>query len=62
MAFVKLDDFTGAIELVIFPSVFERTRYLWRQDAVILVKGNIYEREDRLTVIVDDAKNLISDS
>ncbi|OGG26806.1 DNA polymerase III subunit alpha [Candidatus Gottesmanbacteria bacterium RIFCSPLOWO2_01_FULL_39_12b] len=62
MAFVKLDDFTGAIELVIFPSVFERTRYLWRQDAVILVKGNINEREDRLTVIVDDAKNLISDS
>ncbi|MBI5452648.1 DNA polymerase III subunit alpha [Candidatus Gottesmanbacteria bacterium] len=58
MAFVKLDDMTGTIELVVFPSVFERTKNLWVRDKVILVKGKVNEREERLSVIVDDVKPL----
>ena len=58
MAFVKIDDFTGSIELVIFPSVYERTKYLWINDNIILVKGRVNEREERLSVVVDDAKAL----
>jgi len=56
MAFVKIDDFTDTIELVVFPSVYERTRNLWLVDKVILIKGKVNQREDRLSVIVDDAK------
>ncbi len=58
MAFVKIDDFTGSIELVIFPSVYERTKYLWINDNIILIKGRVNEREERLSVVVDDAKAL----
>jgi DNA polymerase-3 subunit alpha len=58
MAFVKLDDFTANIELVVFPSVLERTKNLWIVDKIVLVKGKTNEREERLTVIVDDAKLL----
>ncbi len=58
MAFVKIDDFTGSIELVIFPTVYERTKYLWINDNIILVKGRVSEREERLSVVVDDAKAL----
>ncbi|MBI3379556.1 DNA polymerase III subunit alpha [Candidatus Gottesmanbacteria bacterium] len=58
MAFVKLDDFTGTIELVVFPSIFERTKYIWKMDQVIILKGKVTEKEERVTVIVDDAKVL----
>jgi len=56
MAFIKIDDFTGVIELVVFPSVYERTKNIWITDRVVLVKGRISEKEERLMVIVDDAK------
>lgn len=58
MAFVKLDDFTATIELIVFPSIYERTKSLWRVDQVILLKGKVTEKEERLSVIVDDAKVL----
>ncbi len=56
MAFVKIDDFSGSIELVVFPSVYERTKNVWFVDKVILVKGKISEKEDRINILVDDAK------
>src|SRR3989338_3293892 len=49
MAFVKIDDFTGTCELVVFPSVFERTKFTWTNDKVVLVKGKVSERDDRLS-------------
>ena len=58
MAFVKLDDFTGTIELVVFPGVFERTKLIWRVDQVIILKGKVSEKEERLNVLVDDARAL----
>lgn len=58
MAFVKVDDFTGSIELVVFPSVYEKTKPLWISDKVILLKGKVSQKEERLSIIVDDAKVL----
>lgn len=58
MAFVKIDDFTATVELVVFPRVFEKTKSLWVSDRVILLKGKVTEKEERLTVIVEDAKVL----
>ncbi len=58
MAFVKIDDMTATIELVVFPSVYEKTKNLWIRDKIILVKGKVSEKEERLTILVDDAKPL----
>lgn len=60
MAFVRVDDFTGSIELVVFPTAFERTRQIWVTDRPVLVKGKLSTKDDRLTIIVDDAKRLDS--
>src|SRR3990167_4342093 len=59
MAFVKIDDFTGSIELVVFPAVYERTKFTWVTDKVVLVKGKVSEKDERLAVLVDDAKLLV---
>ena len=60
MAFVKIDDFTGSCELVVFPSVYERTKFTWVTDKVVLIKGKVNEKDDRLSVLVDDVKLLTS--
>ena len=39
MAFVTLEDFQGAMEIVIFPKVYERCKAFLKEDEVLLVKG-----------------------
>jgi len=58
MLFIRLDDFTGTVEVVVFPSTYERTRHIWIQDQPVLIKGKLNMRDEQLTVIVEDAKLL----
>lgn len=53
MAFARLEDSTGSIELVIFPKVFAQTRNIWNPDCVVLVAGKLDNRDDRLNLLVD---------
>ncbi len=55
MAFVKLEDLTGTIEIVVFPKIYSRTLDLWNQDQILSVSGKVDEKDDRLTILVDDA-------
>ncbi|MCS6858979.1 MAG: DNA polymerase III subunit alpha [Abditibacteriales bacterium] len=41
MCFFKLEDFTGEVEVIAFPSVFEKCGALIQQDALLLVKGKL---------------------
>lgn len=41
MAFVKIEDFDGETEAVLFPSTYGQTAYLWQRDRVVLIKGKI---------------------
>lgn len=54
MAFVKLEDVTGLIEVVVFPKTYARTSNYWRMDAVVVVTGKLDEKDDRLTILVDE--------
>jgi len=58
MAFVKLDDFTGIVEVIVFPKIYAITRMLWVTDRIILIKGKVTEKDERISVIVEDAKAL----
>ncbi|MFQ5460741.1 MAG: OB-fold nucleic acid binding domain-containing protein, partial [Anaerolineae bacterium] len=55
MAFARLDDLQGAVDVTIFPSIYETTRPLWQDDRIVLVRGKVELRNDRLQLIVDDA-------
>jgi DNA polymerase-3 subunit alpha len=59
MAFVQMSDATGDIELLLFPSTYEQTAWLWEQDKVVLVEGSV-NAKDREGNIVDDIKINVS--
>jgi len=59
MAFVKLTDMTGTLELVIFPeTLFTYKEFFEVPDRCIKVKGKISERNGEKTLIVERVKEL----
>jgi DNA polymerase-3 subunit alpha len=59
MAFVQMSDSSGDIELILFPSTYEQTAWLWEQDKIVLVEGTV-NAKDRDGKIVDDVKINVS--
>lgn len=59
MAFAKIEDLTGIIEVVVFPKIYAETSDLWRTDRVVELTGRLDQKEDRLTILVDDVKALV---
>lgn len=45
MAFAKLEDMTGSIEMVIFPSVYEKHRRILDEDVVIIAEGKLSSKD-----------------
>lgn len=67
MAFARIADLTGDIELVIFPGIMEKTNQLWVRDNVLLVKGKISKKDKNGTssepkIIVDTATEIDLDA
>jgi DNA polymerase-3 subunit alpha len=44
MAYATLEDLTGTVDVVLFPSVFEQTRQLFEPDKVVVVQGKVDAR------------------
>ncbi len=53
MGFVTIEDSVGDIELVVFPSVWERSSQVIESGALLVVKGKIDKRENGDSVLVD---------
>lgn len=64
MAFVKLEDRSGEIELVVFPKAYESTVDQWVEDKVVILQGKISskDREGKTTetcqVMVDSSREI----
>jgi DNA polymerase-3 subunit alpha len=53
MAFVRIEDDTGSLELVVFPKIFSQTRDHWVDNKALIVSGRVDNREDAPTLIVE---------
>ena len=58
MAFVTIFDETGSIEVIIFPRIFRQTAPIWVGSKVVLLKGRVDTKDDRMSVIVENAVDL----
>lgn len=58
MAFVTIEDFTGSLEIILFPRVFSRVRSTLSQDRVIMVKGRVQEQEETRRIIGENVRFL----
>ncbi len=58
MAFVKLEDITGTVEIVVFPKTYAKTVEYWVLDTVVSVSGKIDEKDERMTLLADDVRRI----
>lgn len=58
MAFVKIEDMTGTIEVVVFPKIYSQTADIWHPDAVVEVSGKVDQKEEKRTILIDSAKRI----
>ncbi|MEK7073956.1 MAG: OB-fold nucleic acid binding domain-containing protein, partial [Patescibacteria group bacterium] len=58
MAFVRLEDLTGNIEVVIFPKMYARSARLWVRDNAVIITGKVDQKDDRLVILADDVRAL----
>lgn len=53
MAFLQVEDPQGTIEVVAFPRVFNDCRDVIHEDALVLVRGKVQVREDKIAILAD---------
>ncbi len=64
MAFVKIADQFGEIELVLFPGIFQQTTGIWERDKIVLANGKVSLKDkqgnltEELKLLVDDAREI----
>lgn len=64
MAFVKIADLSGELEVILFPNAYQKTLGLWQRDNVVIVDGKIStkDREGKtgteIKVLVEDAREV----
>jgi len=53
MAFLLLEDLTGQMEAVVFPSSYEDVKDFLQENAIAIVEGKVEKRDDQTQIIVD---------
>ena len=59
MAFIKVADFSGELETVIFPKILAEFRSAFIQDKCLALKGKVSERNGQKSMIVEKVKMLV---
>ena len=60
MAFVRIEDDSGSIEMVVFPKTYQETKEFLVKDKPIVVKARVEKREDSFSLIVEEVRPLKS--
>jgi DNA polymerase-3 subunit alpha len=58
MLFVEIEDMTGRIEALVFPTVLEQTATAWQEEKIVLVSGRLSDRDGNLKILCDSVKVL----
>ncbi|MBU1922470.1 DNA polymerase III subunit alpha, partial [Patescibacteria group bacterium] len=60
MLFMKLEDLTGKIEVVVFPNLLERNPEALQENKIVFVAGRVDDRNGEIKVVADDAQEIIT--
>jgi DNA polymerase-3 subunit alpha len=53
MAIVSLEDLQGAIEVVVFPRLYEETRATWSEGRILLISGRVDHKGEDVSLLAD---------
>ena len=59
MALINVRDYSGAIEMAVFPKTFEKIKNKIKLDTICIAKGKVASRNGEKTFVVDNISELI---
>lgn len=59
MAFVRLEDLQGAIDVTVFPRLYAEQKSFFVQDKIIIVAGKAESRNGRISVVADSVRDYV---
>jgi len=62
MVFLKVEDTTGDIEVVIFPRVYKDKPEIWTTDKAVIVSGRLQEKDEDLKFIAESGYEITPDN
>lgn len=58
MAFIRLEDMTGTVEVVVFPTVFRESLDFWQVDRLVVIHGKPSQKDGEWKVLADRVTDL----
>ncbi len=58
MAFISIEDETGAVDLVVFPNTFKKTKDLLTEEKIVYVEAKIGQRQGEQSIIAQQIKKI----
>jgi DNA polymerase-3 subunit alpha len=58
MAFIKISDYTGSIDAVVFSKLYEETKDILIKDTIIALQGKITERNGEKSIMIENFKKI----
>ncbi len=62
MAFARLEDLTGSVDVTVFPQLFKEKKPLWATGKIVVVYGKADVRNGRVSVVADSAQDYVEDA
>jgi DNA polymerase-3 subunit alpha len=58
MLFLKLEDLTDKIEVIVFPSLIEENPLIFQENKIVLIKGRLTNKDDNPKVIAEEIEEI----
>jgi DNA polymerase-3 subunit alpha len=58
MLFVKIEDLTSGVEIVVFPKILSRNPIVFQEDKIILVEGKVSAKDGEVKILCDKAQEV----
>ena len=62
MAFARLEDLTGTVDVTVFPQLFKEKKPLWAAGKIVVIYGKADVRNGRVSVVADSAQDYVDDA
>ena len=62
MAFCRLEDLTGSVDITVFPQLFRERKPMWAADKIVVVYGKADNRNGRMSVVADSVQDYVEGS
>ncbi len=59
MAFCRLEDLQGSVDVTVFPQLFREKRDLWKQDKIAIIWGKAEFRNGRMSIVADRVQDYV---